>query len=255
MFLESELSEKLNLELESAGISVSEALIARTLAAVKNAQETEQDDVNKVMELADIRRTRLAKTNKVLLRVATVMAACFVLVVGGFALRFSTLRMGKESADMAPMAVADMAVRNGGTADDAATGTANESITYSADADMGAVEVPMECIESDAVDEETVMAEAETVTIPGVDALTDKLETVSYDWETSVTGDTVYRFIVEENGSQFCYLIHENGMVEYAEVTADGETGALMPYEGSDSAEFRREMMIWMKENDLYSNR
>ena len=43
MVFETELSEKLNSELESAGISVSEALIAKTLAAVQAARAEEKE--------------------------------------------------------------------------------------------------------------------------------------------------------------------------------------------------------------------
>ena len=114
---------------------------------------------------------------------------------------------------------------------------------------MGMPEVAKDCIESDAVEEETVMADAPAASIPGVDALTDKLETASCHRETSTTGETIYRFTVEENSSRFCYLIYENGMVEYAEVMADGETGALMPYEGSDNKAFRRAVLVWLKES------
>ena len=267
MFFESELSDKLNLELEAAGISVSEDLIARTLAAVQQARAEdkqtglEQEIKNRVQTIAEARAGRSSRLSRTLFRAAGVIAACFVLVVGGFVLRFSTMRTGSDSA--APMKTAENAsVRNGGTPDaGAAVTTDNNMVTYATEADMedaGMTMLPTEGVADNAEEEcvadnaeEECVAEADSLASQSVTALTEQLETaVICDRETTEQGTVVYRFVVEEaDGIRWCYLVHENGVVEYAELMANEETGAFLSYAGSEDAVFRSAILEWLKES------
>ena len=288
MFLETELSDKLNNELESAGICVSEALIAKTLAAVQAARtaaenetpdtewaEASEENINKLIELAGARKRRWKRIAPLVFKTATVMAACLVLVVGGFALRFSTMRMGKDNAEMAqaPMVTAE----NGSTprdmkADADANGAADNYIYYSetsespspvmesavaADGIADAMAEPIVPTEkSDAVDDaDAVVEEAEESVMSDVQDVTKEL-TVQLECAESVAleytaqGTAVYRFVVQEtDGSTVCYLVHENGRVECTELTSDGETGAVMLYDSADSKAFQRNVLVWMKQN------
>lgn len=288
MFLETELSEKLNSELESAGISVSEALIAKTLAAVQAARTAEQDasetdwieateeNANKLIELAGARKRNLKKFAPVLFRVATVMAACFVLVVGGFVLRFSTMRMGKDTAEQAqaPMMTAESgSARSDMKADADANGVADESYMYFSETSESLemesavsadciADAPMEPIvptaesdvadDADAVVEEMEEKESEVSQVQdAAKMLTAQLERAeSVELEYTAQGTAVYRFVVREtDGSAVCYLVHENGRVECAELMADGETGAVMLYDSVDGKAFQRAVLVWMKQN------
>ena len=286
MFLETELSDKLNNELESAGICVSEALIAKTLAAVQAARtaaenetpdtewaEASEENINKLIELAGARKRRWKRIAPLVFKTATVMAACLVLVVGGFALRFSTMRMGKDNAEtaQAPMVTAE----NGSTprdmkADADANGAADNYIYYSETSESPVMEpavaadgiadamaepiVPTE--KSDAVDDaDAVVEEAEESVMSDVQDVTKEL-TVQLECAESVAleytaqGTAVYRFVVQEtDGSTVCYLVHENGRVECAELTSDGESGAVMLYDSADSKAFQRNVLVWMKQN------
>lgn len=280
MVFETELSDKLNNELESAGISVSEALIAKTLAAVqaaraeeKETSETEwveasEDNINKLIELAQARKGRFKGAGQILFRTATVMAACLVLVAGAFALRFSTMRMGKDAAQ-APMAAAE-------------NGSARNGITYAADADgvvvesedfklfnntteslveepaaaaRGPQEMPMDSValtaESNPTDDaEECVTEASDIQ-EEVKLLTEQLvQAESVGKELTAQGTSVYRFAVRDAaGATVCYLVHENGMVEFAEMTAAGETGAVWSYGAAEDKTFRRSLLVWMKQN------
>lgn len=290
MFFETELSDKLNSELESAGISVSEALIAKTLAAVQAARTTEEkevpdsewteareENVEKLIELAQARKGRIKGAGPVLFRLATVMAACFVLVVGAFALRFSTMRMGKENA--APMATAENeSARNGVKyAADSDSIAAGEDFKYfsesveskseeeeSAVASINPAQVPMDAIaptsESNPADDaDAVMAEAET----GYEevernaqekaaSLMVRLEQAeSVEKERTAQGNTVYRFVMQDDAETYkYYLVHENGEVEFAMKTEDGEIiSEIMYYNDADSKEFRRIVLVLMKKH------
>lgn len=259
MVFETELSDKLNNELESAGISVSEALIAKTLAAVqaaraeeKETSETEwveasEDNINKLIELAQARKGRFKGAGQILFRTATVMAACLVLVAGAFALRFSTMRMGKDAAQ-APMAAAE-------------NGSARNGITYAADADGVVVEsedfklysnTTESLVEEPAAAEPAEECVAETADVQEeVKLLTEQLiQAESVEKELTVQGTSVYRFVVRDAaGVTVCYLVHENGMVEFAEMTADEETGAVWSYGAAEDKTFRRSLLVWMKQN------
>ncbi len=287
MFLETELSDKLNNELESAGICVSEALIAKTLAAVQAARtaaenetpdtewaEASEENINKLIELAGARKRRWKRIAPLVFKTATVMAACLVLVVGGFALRFSTMRMGSDNAEMAqaPMLTAESGSAAGEMKADAdANGAADNYVYYSkpasespvmesaveADSIADAMAEPIVPTEkSDAVDdadavveaaEESVVSEVQDVT----KVLTGQLERAeSVALEYTAQGTAVYRFVVQEiDGSTVCYLVHENGRVECAELTSDGESGAVMLYDSADSKAFQRNVLVWMKQN------
>lgn len=292
MFLETELSDKLNNELESAGICVSEALIAKTLAAVqaaRNAAENEtpdeewaeasEENINKLIELAGARRGRWKRIAPLVFKTATVMAACFVLVVGAFALRFSTMRMGKDSAEMAqaPRVTAENGSAAGEMKADAdANGAADNYVYYSetiseslvmesaveADSIADAMAEPIVPTEkkdmvddADAVIEDAVVEEAEESVASETQDVTKEL-TVQLERAESVTleytaqGTAVYRFVVQEtDGSALCYLVHENGRVECTELTSDGESGAVMLYDSADSKAFQRNVLVWMKQN------
>ena len=293
MFFETELSEKLNNELEAAGICVSEDLITKTLAAVQAARTSEENEapdaewteeevenINKLIELAGVRKRRIKGIAPVLFRAATVMAACFVLVVGAFALRFSTMRMGRDTAEMAQ---APMVTEENGSApremkaDADANGAAENYMYYSetseseslviesavaadgiADA-MAEPIVPTEerdvADDADAVIEDAVTEAAEESVMSEVQDVTKEL-TVQLERAEAVTleytaqGTAVYRFVVQETGgSTVCYLVHENGRVECTELTSDGETGAVMLYGSADSKAFQRAVLVWMKQN------
>ncbi len=287
MFFETELSDKLNNELESAGISVSEALIAKTLAAVQAARaeeketletewvEASEDNINKLIELARARKGRFKGAGQILFRTATVMAACLVLVAGAFALRFSTMRMGKDAAQ-APMAASE-------------NGSARNGVMYAADSDcavesedfklfsdamesqveestvaVNPQEFPMEPVattagddtadNADAVIEEVTeeCEKAEASDIQGeVNLLAEQLaQAESVEKELTAQGTSVYRFVVQDaTGAAVCYLIHETGEVEFAEMTADGETGAVWSYGAAEDKAFRRSVLVWMKQN------
>lgn len=286
MFLETELSEKLNSELEAAGISVSEALITKTLAAVQAARtaeekensgtewaEASEENVNKLIELAKARKGRIKGAGPVLFRLATVMAACFVLVVGAFALRFSTMRMGKENA--APMATAEnSSTRNGAKyAADSDSTAAGEDFKYfsesveskseeSAVASINPAEAPMDAIaptsESDLADVAEVVVEEtgegyfmvedaqEAVMLLGVELS----QAESVEKERTAQGNTVYRFVMQDDAEATkYYLVHEDGEVEFTKMTADGEPVTVMLHNGSDSKGFRRAVLVWMKQN------
>ena len=278
MCFETELSDKLNNELEAAGISVSEALIAKTLAAVQAARTAEADsseaewvevaeeNANKLIELAGTRRRSLKRVAPVLFRVATVMAACFVLVVGAFALRFSTMRMGKDSA--APMTEEESTGARGGIMPDAVADSdvADGFVCYS-ETSESLSEVPMDAVENSA--NETVVSTAESDVADDADAvtvvseeteisevqnaavvLTELLERAeSVEKELTAQGKSVYRFMVRDAATAMCYLVHEDGRVEYAELMANGETGAVLLYEGADGKAFQRAVLVWMKQN------
>lgn len=286
MFLETELSEKLNSELEATGISVSEALITKTLAAVQAARtaeekensgtewaEASEENVNKLIELAKARKGRIKGAGPVLFRLATVMAACFVLVVGAFALRFSTMRMGKENA--APMATAEnSSTRNGVKyAADSDSTAAGEDFKYfsesveskseeSAVASINPAGATMDAIaptsESDLADVAEVVVEEtgegyfmvedaqEAVMLLGVEL--SQAEAV--EKERTAQGNTVYRFVMQDDAETIkYYLVHEDGEVEFTKMTADGEPVTVMLHNGSDSKGFRRAVLVWMKQN------
>lgn len=296
MFFETELSDKLNNELESAGICVSEDLIAKTLAAVQAARtateneasdaewiEATEGNATKLIELAGARKRRIKSIAPVLFRAATVMAACFVLVVGAFALRFSTMRMGKDSAAQEPMMTAE-------------NGSARNSIAYAADADsmeivtgeeislfdakadspteqsaasgVWAVETAMEPIEptaesdmaddavaneaaaTEAVEQEPVRAEDSDVQSK-VAALTEILALAeSVELRKNEQGIRLYEFFVKDSaGAEGYYCIYEDGYVEFAAVLQDGQTGMVEAPEGSEDKAFRRAVLVWMKEH------
>ncbi len=288
VFFETELSDKLNYELESAGISVSEALIAKTLTAVQAARtseenevpdtewiEAEEEHVEKLIELAQARKGRIKGAGPVLFRLATVMAACFVLVVGAFALRFSTMRMSKENA--APMTTAENeSARNGVKyAADSDSTAAGEDFKYfselveskseeSAVASINPAEVPMDAItpasESNLADDaDAVMEEAETGCVEvernaqeKAASLMVRLEQAeSVKKERTAQGNTVYRFVMQDDAETYkYYLVHETGEVEFAMKTADGETiSEIMYYNSADSKEFRRFVLVLMKKH------
>jgi len=291
MIFETELSEKLNSELESAGISVSETLIAKTLAAVQAARTTEVNEVpdaewvgaseenaEKLIELAKARKGRRIKgAGPVLFRVATVMAACFVLVVGAFALRFSTMRMGKEEAAQAPM----MAGQNG---------SARNGVTYAVDAESIAEEDfkyfrdTMESMEM----ESPAMAESPaayltapvTTTAEGVladdaDAVieseaveecekaeaSDIQEEVKLLTEQLAQAETVqllkneqgirwYEFFVRDSVNEpGYYRVYEDGAVEFTELPPVGQNSTWAVYDASENKEFRRALLVWMKKH------
>lgn len=295
MFFEQELSDKLNQELESVGICVSEDLIARTLAAVQAARAKEdsvtpdaefadvnEENINKLIELAGSRKRKIRGAGQVVFRVATVMAACFVLVVGGFALRFSTMRMGKESAAEAPMAM-DMngSARKADAATEAVTDgdTAMGNYQYFSETteadDMKIAEVEAEsdmgdtshvhtpgtpasdntCVDdvdaapAEAVQEE-VMAESLKVLVT-VDLLTESLsEADSASLHMDEQGIRFYQFIVPDGAvTPGFYRIYEDGAVEFAKIPPEGETAFMEPVEGSGDKEFRRDLLVWMKQH------
>ncbi len=288
MFFETELSDELNNELESAGISVSEALIAKTLAAVQAARATEENElsdaefveaseenITKLIELAEARKGRMKGVGQAVFRVAAVMAACFVLVVGGFALRFSTMRMGREEA--APMAADENgSARNGVKyAADADSATESEDFKMFSDAmesqaeesttaAVNPQELPMAPVATTAGGDSADNADAviegvaeecektEASDIQGeVNLLVEQLvRAESVEKELTAQGTSVYRFVVQDAaGAAVCYLIHETGEVEFAEMGADGETGAVWSYGAAEDKEFRRSVLVWMKQN------
>lgn len=252
MYFETELSEKLNRELEADGICVSEALIAKTLAAAEEAREIEEN-ANQLIELASARKRRIKDVAPVLFRVVSVAAACFVLVVGGFALRFSTMRMGSDSA--APMATRMTAesesiqYSNGASeevcvADEAVFDVYGEppeahveaSDDFKAEMYMTDAEVPMEPIVPTEANDE-------------VSALIAELEQAEYvELEEVAAGSRRYRFVVREDAERTeAYLIYEDGAAERVEATADGETVSGVSYDSIDSASAQRTVLIWMK--------
>lgn len=273
MFFETELSKKLNNELEAAGICVSEDLITKTLAAVQAARTSEENEapdaewteeevenINKLIELAGVRKRRIKGIAPVLFRAATVMAACFVLVVGAFALRFSTMRMGRDTAEMAQ---APMVTEENGSApremkaDADANGAAENYMYYSETSESESLVIES-AVAADGIadamaepivptEEESVMSEEQDVT----KELTVQLERAeAVTLEYTAQGTAVYRFVVQETGgSTVCYLVHENGRVECTELTSDGETGAVMLYGSADSKAFQRAVLVWMKQN------
>ena len=285
MFLETELSEKLNNELESAGISVSDALIAKTLAAVQAARaaevnevpdaewvEASEENAEKLIELAKARKGRRIKgAAPALFRVATVMAACFVLVVGAFALRFSTMRMGKEEAAQAPMMTAQ-------------NGSARNGVTYAADADstgsadykcysdsmemveeesavvaMEPAEIPMDVIvpasESAPADDAAIMEECEKAensdVLEEVKCLTEQLaQAESVRLRKNRQGDYVYEFFVQGSaGVSGFYWVYEDGAVGYVEAPPEGQTGTMNAVDGSEDSGFREAVSVWVKQN------
>lgn len=288
MFFETELSDKLNNELGSAGISVSETLIVKTLAAVQAARTTEENEVpdtewteageenvEKLIELAQARKGRIKGAGPVLFRLATVMAACFVLVAGAFTLRFFTMHMGKENA--APMATAGNESAHNGVkyAADSDSIAAGEEFKYfsgpeeskseeSAVASINSAEVPMDAItptsENNLADNaETVMDEAETGYIEAERNAQEKAASLmvrleqaeSVEKERTAQGNTVYRFVVQDDAETYkYYLVHETGEVEFAMKTADGETiSEIMYHNSADSKEFRRVVLVLMKKH------
>jgi len=286
MFLETELSDKLNNELESAGISVSEALIARTLAAVQAAKDNEaktelENEIQQgIQTLSELRKAKQVSVRSALFRAATVMAACFVLVVGAFALRFSTMRMGKEEA--APMAAAENgSARNGVQyAADADSVTVEEDYKYFSEPtqsqvmnDADAAEYPAEgktepleplspAVEAEMADEaEAVMNDAaegyEALEFDAIDAAmrlwVELSQAESVEKERTAQGTTMYRFVVREDAeATACYLVYENGEVKYTKSTADGESVTGMLHNGEDSEElkeFRKAVLEWMKKH------
>ncbi len=290
MFLETELSEKLNSELEAAGISVSESLITKTLAAVQAARtaeeketsgtewaEASEENVNKLIELAKARKGRIKGAGPVLFRLATVMAACFVLVVGAFALRFSTMRMGKDNAAQEPMTTAENESARSGVkyAADSDSTAAGEDFKYfsesveskseeSAVVSINPAEVLMDAItpasESNMADDaDAVMEEAETGYVEvernaqeKAASLMVRLEQAeSVEKERTAQGNTVYRFVMQDDAETYkYYLVHETGEVEFAMKTADGEIiSEIMYYNSADSKEFRRTVLVLMKKH------
>ena len=284
MFLETELSKKLNNELESAGISVSEALIAKTLAAVQAARtaenseatdtewnEASEENINTLIALAGAKKRKMKGFAPIVFRAATVMAACFVLVVGAFALRFSTMRMGKEEAAQAPMMTAQ-------------NGSARNGVTYAADADstgsadykcysdsmemveeesavvaMEPAEIPMDVIvpasESAPADDAAIMEECEKAensdVLEEVKCLTEQLaQAESVRLRKNRQGDYVYEFFVQGSaGVSGFYWVYEDGAVGYAEAPPEGQTGTMNAFDGSEDSEFRKAVLVWMKQN------
>ena len=283
MFFETELSEKLNNELESAGISVSEELVAKTLAAVQAAREAESGDaewneaseenISKLIELAGVRKRRLRGLAPVLFRAATVMAACFVLVVGAFALRFSTMRMGsEEAAPMMPRTTAE----NGSAQNDMKYATDAYSIVTDEDYDLyGApmeahVEESMVVAEaSDEVDMEPVVPTVKEELADDADAveaenaggavsevqnpaswLTEQLaQAESVRMSRNEQGIRLYEFFVRDSaGVPGYYNVYEDGTVMFGEIPPDGQTGTIQAVGGSEDKAFRRAVLVWMKE-------
>lgn len=286
MCFETELSDKLNNELESAGISVSEALIAKTLAAVQAARSTaenetpdaewteaSEENINKLIELAKARKGRWKRIAPLVFKTATVMAACLVLVVGAFALRFSTMRMGKDNAEtaQAPMMTAQ-------------NGSARNGVTYAADADstgsadykcysdsmemveeesavvaMEPAEIPMDVIvpasESAPADDAAIMEECEKAensdVLEEVKCLTEQLaQAESVRLRKNRQGDYVYEFFVQGSaGVSGFYWVYEDGAVGYAEAPPEGQTGTMNAFDGSEDSEFRKAVLVWMKQN------
>lgn len=269
MFFETELSDKLNIELEAAGVSVSDALIARTLEAVKQARAEEkevaleQEIKSNVRLITEARATKYKSLSGTLFRAAGVIAACFVLVVGGFALRFATMRTGKDSA--APMATAMESVRtNGGSTMSDTTDMVME------DCDSVAVpEAESECdygyavadeaysVVADAVDavQEEPEQENGAVEMPeeqnAVALLTESLmQAESVMMSRNEQGIRLYEFFVRDSaGEPGYYLIYENGAVEFAQIPPLGQTRTMEAFDGSDNEEFRRAVLVWMKEH------
>lgn len=284
MFLETELSEKLNSELESAGISVSEALIAKTLAAVQAARTAEENEttdaewtevseanVNKLVELAGTRKRRMQGMAPMLFRVATVMAACFVLVVGAFALRFSTMRMGKEEAAQAPMMTAQNgSARNGMTyaADADSTGSADYKC-YSDSMEMVEEESAVVAMEPAEISMDVIVPAAESVPADGTDTVEECEKEETSDVQEDVKclteqlaqaesvrlrknrqGDYVYEFFVQGNaGVAGFYWVYEDGAVGYVEAPTEGQTGTMNAVDGSEDSGFREAVSVWMKQN------
>lgn len=272
MFLENELSDKLNIELEAAGISVSETLVARTLEAVKQARAAEkqtaleQEIQSDVQNLSEVREKKHMSLRSTLFRAAGVIAACFVLVVGGFALRFGTMRTGKDSA--APMAVTmesartnsrstasgsnDMAMEecDSGIVPEAAVADAENGFDYEY---AGLADEAYQEEQNVLLAEDTVTSEdnEECKTDVVAEGLFELLANAdSVEKALSAQGTTVYRFMVTDiQGKRFCYQVQEDGTVAYAEVTQNGETGAFMLYEKADSKELKRSVLVWMKQN------
>lgn len=284
MFLETELSEKLNSELESAGISVSEALIAKTLAAVQAARteenrkntdaewnEASEENINTLIALAGARKRKIKGFAPILFRAATVMAACFVLVVGAFALRFSTMRMGKEEAAQAPMMTAQ-------------NGSARNGVKYAADADstgsadykcysdsmemaeeesavvaMESAEILMDAIvpasESAPADDAAIVESCEKAeksdVLEEAKCLTEQLaQAESVRLHKNEQGSYVYEFFVQDSaGVSGFYWVYEDGAVGYAEVLPEGQTGTMNAISGSEDSGFRRAVLVWMKQN------
>ena len=287
MFLETELSEKLNNELESTGISVSEALIARTLAAVEAARKAEnevtdtewseasEENISKLIELADSRKRKLKGIAPVLFRVAGVMAACFVLVVGGFALRFSTMRMGREEAAQAPRMTTDTAVAQNEmkSVADADGVMTEEDFMYYGEPLEAHVE------ESEAVAEACVEAETEPIAPTVKEELADDADAVeeskqenvgvvtsgeqnpaawlterlaqaeSVNLQKNKQGIRWYSFFVRDSaGVPGYYNVYEDGTVMFGEIPPEGQTGTMRAVDGSEDKAFRRALLVWMKE-------
>lgn len=269
MFFETELSDKLNIELEAAGISVSDALIARTLEAVKQARAEEkevaleQEIKSNVRLITEARATKYKSLSSTLFRAAGVIAACFVLVVGGFALRFATMRTGKDS--VAPMATAMESVRsNGGSTMSDTTDMVMEDCDSVAvpeaesECDYGYAVADEECsVVADAVD--AVLEEPEqengAVEMPeeqnAVALLTESLmQAESVMMSRNEQGIRLYEFFVRDSaGEPGYYLIYENGAVEFAQVPPLGQTRTMEAFDGSENEEFRRAVLVWMKEH------
>lgn len=291
MVFETELSEKLNSELESAGISVSETLIAKTLAAVQAARTTEVNEVpdaewvgaseenaEKLIELAKASKGRRIKgAGPALFRVATVMAACFVLVVGAFALRFSTMRMGKEEAAQAPMMTAQNgSARNGVTYAADAESIAEEDFKYFSDT-MESMEMESPAMAESPADSlvEPVTTTAEGVLADDADAVieseavekcekaeaSDIPEEVKLLTEQLAQAETVqllkneqgirwYEFFVRDSVNEpGYYRVYEDGAVEFTELPPVGQNSTRVVYDASENKEFRRALLVWMKKH------
>jgi len=291
MVFETELSEKLNSELESAGISVSEALIAKTLAAVQAARATEVNEVpdtewvgaseenaEKLIELAKASKGRRIKgAGPALFRVATVMAACFVLVVGAFALRFSTMRMGKEEAAQAPMMTAQNgSARNGVKYAADAESIAEEDFKYFSDT-MESMEMESPAMAESPADSlvEPVTTTAEGVLVDDADAVieseaveecekaeaSDIQEEVKLLTEQLAQAETVqllkneqgirwYEFFVRDSVNEpGYYRVYEDGAVEFTELPPVGQNSTRVVYDASENKEFRRALLVWMKKH------
>lgn len=269
MFFETELSDKLNIELEAAGVSVSDALIARTLEAVKQARAEEkevaleQEIKSNVRLITEARATKYKSISSTLFRAAGVIAACFVLVVGGFALRFATMRTGKDSA--APMTTAMESVRsNGGSTTSVATDMVMEDCDSVAvpeaesECDYGYAVADEACsVVADAVDavQEEPEQENGAVEMPeeqnAVVLLTESLmQAESVMMSRNEQGIRLYEFFVRDSaGEPGYYLIYENGAVEFAQVPPLGQTRTMEAFDGSENEEFRRAVLVWMKEH------
>ena len=179
------------------------------------------------------------------------------------------MRMGEDTAEraQAPMMTAESgSARSDMKADADASGAADVYMYYSETSESlemesaVAADTPIELIvptaESDVADDAVVEEmEAETPEMQEVkdaaNVLTVQLERAeSVELEYTAQGTAVYRFVVREtDGSAVCYLVHENGRVECAELMSDGETGAVMQYDSADGKAFQRAVLVWMKPN------